>query len=388
MSHDDRRVKRSERYHPERYRLSRPFAKQAATLYQSAEGTSGLPTMKTLESMTDLIFSSYNREIENLPFEQRPENNSNVMRECSWAIHYAAFCATGRQIFHFNPEITEQFRKTDVDEVPIGSLKFPYRVFYMSFGKQPDLNLYSDGRFVDGAYINVILNEHLQAVLTTVGPGALFQANRFDWILKPERYYSLALPLADSSKGVSAAADEMLQKDLAGKLKPLEGHVPVMTFNGVTAIDRYPQSVKKEVADLQVGFPTFKEALRLIINGLCYLSAYRDDVTVGWPEDTPPSMLDKIRRAAKPKEVARTISKLVSMGYTKIHYCGREFERKKTLNVPTGREINTHWRRGHWRNQPFGPGLSERKLVWIMPVLVRKDKEGQLEPAGHIYLVE
>lgn len=146
--------------------------------------------------------------------------------------------------------------------------------------------------------------EHLQVVLTTAGPGAFSQANRFDWILKPERYYSLALPLSDSSKGVSAAADEMLQKDLAGKLKPLEDRIPGMTFNAVTAIDRYPESVKKEVANLQVGFPTFREALRLIINGLCYLSVYQKDITVGWPEDIPLSLLDKIRQAAKPKEIA------------------------------------------------------------------------------------
>jgi len=29
-----------------------------------------------------------------------------------------------------------------------------------------------------------------------------------------------------------------------------------------------------------------------------------------------------------------------------------------------------HWRRGHLRNQPFGPGRRQRRLVWIEPVLV------------------
>jgi len=29
-----------------------------------------------------------------------------------------------------------------------------------------------------------------------------------------------------------------------------------------------------------------------------------------------------------------------------------------------------HWRRGHFRNQPCGPGLSERKTKWLEPMLI------------------
>lgn len=37
-------------------------------------------------------------------------------------------------------------------------------------------------------------------------------------------------------------------------------------------------------------------------------------------------------------------------------------------------EVMPHWRRGHWRRQPFGVGRAERKLVFIKPILVRRDK--------------
>lgn len=40
---------------------------------------------------------------------------------------------------------------------------------------------------------------------------------------------------------------------------------------------------------------------------------------------------------------------------------------------PTGREVSTHWRRGHWRMQACGTGRAERKRILIAPVLVRKD---------------
>jgi hypothetical protein len=39
----------------------------------------------------------------------------------------------------------------------------------------------------------------------------------------------------------------------------------------------------------------------------------------------------------------------------------------------TGRHVKTHWRRGHWRNQPHGPLLSLRKQMFIAPIMVRKD---------------
>lgn len=42
-------------------------------------------------------------------------------------------------------------------------------------------------------------------------------------------------------------------------------------------------------------------------------------------------------------------------------------------STPTGREVSTHWRRGHWANQPHGPGRSLRKRVLRRPVLVRAD---------------
>jgi hypothetical protein len=41
---------------------------------------------------------------------------------------------------------------------------------------------------------------------------------------------------------------------------------------------------------------------------------------------------------------------------------------------PTGREVGSHWRRGHYAMQPYGPGSSLRKRILRKPVLVREDK--------------
>lgn len=35
----------------------------------------------------------------------------------------------------------------------------------------------------------------------------------------------------------------------------------------------------------------------------------------------------------------------------------------------------THWRRGHWRNQPCGEKLQESKIIWIQPTLINPTQE-------------
>ncbi|MCP3708637.1 hypothetical protein M3I54_16825 [Paraburkholderia sp. CNPSo 3274] len=40
----------------------------------------------------------------------------------------------------------------------------------------------------------------------------------------------------------------------------------------------------------------------------------------------------------------------------------------------TGAEVRPHWRRGHFRMQVHGPGFAQRKLIFVMPMLVRADR--------------
>ncbi len=47
-----------------------------------------------------------------------------------------------------------------------------------------------------------------------------------------------------------------------------------------------------------------------------------------------------------------------------------------------------HWRKGHFRRIPIGEGRKERKLAWILPVLVRKVAAGGQAPQSRGYEVE
>jgi hypothetical protein len=370
-----------ERYHPERYRLSRPFSRQIITTYRNYTRIGNAPTSDCFQAVADCIANSHN----NLPFDERTTSTRSLMKEISLSMHYASFYIHGRQVFHFNDEISKQFRKTDIDEIKIECLAFPYDVFYMGFGRQFDLRL-DDVSFVDGAYISVLGQEDLQIMLTTIQDGYDLSKS---WILQTDKYYYLSLSLRDRSSNIATVASKALQEDLAERQQdPLANEPNMMEFQGVTVINRRSETLKTELEEVGSGYSVFWEALRLVINGLCYVSAYREDIEARYPDDTPSNLLDKLQNPTKPKDSQRAASKLTSMGYTKIHYCGKAFERLKNKDQTTGKEIKTHWRRGHWRNQPHGSGLLERKLIWIMPVIIRKDRSESLDELGHIYMVE
>lgn len=46
----------------------------------------------------------------------------------------------------------------------------------------------------------------------------------------------------------------------------------------------------------------------------------------------------------------------------------------KVEHLSDGQELPPHWRRGHFRQQPYGPNSSLRKVIFISPVIVRADR--------------
>jgi len=136
----------------------------------------------------------------------------------------------------------------------------------------------------------------------------------------------------------------------------------------------------QKIRERQEWLPVFRQALKLVVNCLCYLSSPSREVADRYPES---ELTRRIAEAPTPLERARARNRATREGYTLIHFCGDSLEHE-TPSMPSGRELSAHWRRGHWRNQAFGQGRSEHKLIWIRPTLVRKDKAADVIP-GHKY---
>lgn len=379
------------RYHPDRYRHTRPFSKQLVSQYQTLVGQEP-PTDKDFREISSMIMKKYQSDIMVLPFEERPADSRFISKELSYAFHYAAFYAHGKNIFHFNPQITELFRYTNVDDVPLNMLKLPFRAIYLSFGKQNNLNLWKTGYYVDGAYIvNLREDIPIQIIVSTIRDDINYN-DKQGWIRNMDKYYYAAIKNDGTFKTVGESIKDFFDKELLtlqNRKKSNEDSSGIYSINGkdYNVVDIHKVTAAKSLREVEGGIDVFNDTLRLIVNGLCYISSQEKELETRWPEDTPVEYLEKMRNSSKPRALQKARSELAALGYTKVHFCGDSYRKQNNNSSQIPRDSkNTHWRRGHWRNQAYGSGYSEHKLIWIMPVLVRGELNEPIK--GHIYTVD
>ena len=389
------------RYHPERYRAYRAFAPVVAEIYRrEAPEKSGLITLETFQKIGDLIQHEMNKKGLAYPLRRKPDIASisghfNV--ETSLATAYGRFEKSGKQIMHFPPELTELLARTDVESVPMKTIKLPYAAQYLYLGPQKDLEL-EPGWFVDGAYVEPRGEPgDLRFTLTTCPEK---QELASTWYVSPEPYYSQDYietyresDLAHAIDGVLAERMEEFSKrllekggDITQKIREEFEKEGGTMPEDMVLIDKNPQSAYFLLVQEKRRHPIYRSAMRLVVNALCYLTAYPDDISTVWPEGTPEN-LKKRSESEDKKTAAKAISKLASMGYNPVYIGGgRVAEQREVTGISAHHHgVATHWRRGHWRNQAYGPGMALRKLLWIMPVLVGVGEENNI--SGHIYLV-
>lgn len=375
-----------ESLHPEQYRLHRPFIGEIEKLWKDKK-TAG-PFQSTMEALLKVMRPLYNRAIMQRPFEERPEGSQRLSDELSLAMHYGGFISHGKQVFHFPSSLVEQFRQTEVDEVPGGVLKLPFPTVYLHFGAQPDLDLYGRGEFVDGAYLNLMEageKKLLEIILTT----AKVKDKKTDPLWPFDhlgRYYYLGFEIL-GEEPVVKSVDNAFRADVESALQRARTERGFLSTPWGDVANRAGKTALESAAALDAGFPSMRAALRLIINGLCFLSAYPEHMEGGWGDDAPSDLVDRAKNAKTKQHRFLAKRELQRQGFTFLRI-GRVDQRTQTSageKGASGGKMPTHWRRGHWRNQAYGPGRLDHRLVWIMPILVNKADE--LEAPGHVYMV-
>lgn len=399
------------RYHPERFRAFHDFTDWLRRFYDlQIDKRSGLPTLDQLNLIGRHIVEDLNqkalRDVPLRPRLHREKNTSGPMDSViALSMKWGRFVQSGKQIFDFPPAMIEMFKQTDVEEIPLNMIRMPYACQYMHFGPQLDLEL-EPGWLVDGAYIERFGEEGDFAVTITTSP--IDHANSALWPGYSEPYFQQGFLENYRTMDLGTAVDEVMSSRLASLQKEI-GQVPGIKDitervqaeaeangkeipKGIKILDRSSiNSLERQSTDNH-RFPIYRSALRLVVNALCYITAYPDDVQEGWPSETP-ERLKAQAGAQKFKEARNARSKLEALGYLPVHFCGRDWEtqREATHLAPSlggaRKGVAIHWRRGHWKRQPHGEGRKLRKLIWIMPTLVGHDETGRPTPLGHVYLV-
>jgi hypothetical protein len=133
------------RYHPERFKAYRDYAGEVGNFYRAqADPTSGMLTLEQLNEVMRHVHMELNRRSMTFPRKLKddyPQPSLVIEAECSLATAYGRFVQAGRQIMDFPPALTEMLSRTNVDDVPLNTIKLPYTCQYLYFGPQDDLQL-------------------------------------------------------------------------------------------------------------------------------------------------------------------------------------------------------------------------------------------------------
>jgi len=120
-------------------------------------------------------------------------------------------------------------------------------------------------------------------------------------------------------------------------------------------------------------YDIIRETIRISINALLYITNNLKDV---WQTDANKEVTDLEARMLNAQGAKREKLKerLRSMPKTPIQLVGRHYviDKKLQRDPTVSGEADYHLRvrfivAGHWRKQACGPGLTERRLMWIQP---------------------
>ena len=301
----------------------------------------------------------------------------------------------GKNMFSFSKELLQMLEKTDVSEITPDNFHLPYDIFYLSL-KPLNIRIADDREeIVEGVYIehNIwnpsgdhpegycdlsfhfvgdfknVFNKYLPHVKSRIE----YSNGNFDEYPIGD-FWTVWLDFEKSENR------ETVQQAIYYFLTNLKENIFPKPNNQNTVIDY-------ELDFFNSTLKLLDKTLNLVINCMLYLSQPTDkkDIETKLPKGLPSNFDKKLSFAKTAKEIKKIEDKIEALGFTKIHFVGQSFQESHRILINNS-TIQTHWRRGHWRNQKCGKNLMDNKVMWILPTIVNKDKGEPFK--GHIYDLE
>ena len=310
------------------------------------------------------------------------------------------FYKSGRNIFRIDPFLVKLLKKTDVGNIKLEDIKLPYDSIYFSFEPISDIQYPiecyehkhdihyklqdQEKQFsLDGAFVTMKNDYIIDITLTFIDNKERF--NEKIAIVKDYRFpviqFSLDFGKWDTNEGRIHSGKTTFDESTVCFYDIWEGdgQPGELTYEELHALTKRKEKCNQYEWEEYV---LMDSAVKLIVNCLCYLNAVDNDIQTRASNPIADEILQELQKTKKTQAANKLKDKLKKFSYSKIHFCGNNLK-KQIEDQFSGFELEPHWRRGHWRNQPFGSGLVNSRLVWIKPTIVRKDK-GNPE-VGHIY---
>jgi hypothetical protein len=359
-------------YAPLRYEATRSFATNLGKRFIAA---SRLGESERIEFVRTTLHNHLKVEVARFPMKCPGLVQSEIMN----VQVFGESLAGGKIIFDVAKPLVTSLLITDVNAIPCSELTFPATRFYLHFGV--DCGLSADQFEIEGAFV---MKHEDRLVIDLVR--ADFGKELFYALPSAEVGVGVSIDISDGTKPILRALEDSITSTLAQNAK---------TFEEIAALEaklteQYGEVIKvpSPVEQLDEHREILYRSLGLIVNTMFYLMAEPEDVLDGWGRDTPTFALETLTAAEKSGTKTTIENTLIKAGYTKVRFVGRRYAASSAANaIPresgTGKTLVTHVRRGHLRRQAYGEHLSQRKIIFVAPVVVNADK-GELVH-GRIY---
>ena len=364
------RINKASRYAPIRYEATRPYAVRLGQAYYAACLRGEHARLSFVHNqLLDLLRNA----VAKVGTERGP---GPVQAEMVNIQVFGHFLQAGKVIFDIDPVLSAALHHTDAKDIPCGELPLPCDALYLHFGGATE---------VEGAFVT--RSEATKVSIDLVLPG--WGTAHFLLTQTGEALLPLKVDSNDPDKPIQLAMAETMREiaqrnALAReKMQEIERQLE----------QQYGQIVKvpNPMAYLEGKDELMQRSLDLVVNTLFYLSAEAQDVIEDWGNDTPDTARAALSTAPSAGHLKTLTNTLTKAGYRRVKFVGRQFAHSIADHqlgdaISTGRTLATHFRRGHFKHQPHGPGRSLRKHIFIAPVVVNADKGGDVQ--GRIYDVQ
>ncbi|MCA6369139.1 MAG: hypothetical protein IM631_05120 [Cytophagales bacterium] len=328
-----------------------------------------IPSIKQLvsvfnkERVTGSILNFEKLFKQHMALNKRMCTDESAFHKSATVSSYARFYNAGSNVFDLSGSLINLLDKTDVGSVLFDDIKLPYSNFYISLldgGYRLKENQLLDGIYVYSAtYDDDAPNKYALVFVLCAYDETLSEQNQQFALSNNEYTDVLFLNFINAQSSVSDAIE--FHKEWFIKAETQESSIN---------------------AGLE-GLKLLGDFVKLFVNTLLYLSLPNIDITelelIGKKDNLLPTSKDKKNTLkSKNKRYGDRPSIIKRVGFTRFD------QTLKSLSLSSPRSLAPHWRRGHWRNQPFG-GVNERerKLIWIQPTFIGDDHQSDVP--GHIY---
>lgn len=361
-------------YGPIRYEATRPYAQPIGKAFVAAAKKGEQARLAFVGQLLPMLKTAVKR----IGSESGP---GPVQAEIGNVQVFGEYLEGGKVIFDMSKALTQTLLYTDAEDIPCSELVFPASSFYIHFGG--DAGLVDGGINIEGIFVARI---HDRMVFDLVPQG--FGQEHFLSLPMGDRLIGAFLMLDKPSMTISQALRESIDEVLSRNASILEQ---------IREVERQLEAQYGEVVrvplpeeDLSEKRALMQKVLGLVVNAMFYLSAEPEDVVTDWGRDTPSQAVDALGRASKPGEIRTLENTLLKAGYSKVRFVGRRFSQSVAAQQiqeagASGRTLAVHFRRGHFRRQPYGPERALRKTIFVAPVVVNAGSGD--EPQGRIFVL-